>query len=751
MPQSFTDKDTSKEAFSTSRALTHIKSLTSAPHFAGNDAHKKAQQYLINALKNLGTSPKIQKGIAVGKTGTVSHVENIIARIKGSGDGKALLLVAHYDSNPHASYGASDDASGIATILESVRAFLHTTPIPKNDLIILFSDGEEFGLHGAQLFVDEHPWIKDIGLALNFEARGSGGPSFMLVETTTKNSQLIKEFSKADVPYPVTNSLAYSIYKLMPNDTDLTIFRKQGKINGLNFAFIDDHYDYHTANDTWERLDLNTLKHQGSYLMTLLPHFATIPLDNFESSEDLIYFNMPFLKIISYPFSWSFPLLGLATLIFIILLFYGLRENRLKSLQMARGFIPLTISLIISSGSTFLMWKFLQYLYPHYAEILQDFPYNGHNYIITFVFWSIAVCFWTYHRFTKNQNGIDFFIAPLFLWLLITAASAIFLPGAGYLVLIFYFGLLSLFLWIRQEKPLGYLLVLLGLPAIFILTPFIKDFPIALGLKVLFLSSLLTVLLFAVMQPIFHFYPKKKIFGYIAAFIAFIFLGKAHIQSSFTVERKKPNSLVYVADITTKKAIWATYDQLLDPWTENYIKPKKTSLPEVTTAFYSKYGSTFSQTSPAPYKTIATPLVTISRDTIVTNTRIVTVCITPQRAVHRYDLFLDKKFNFQKLLVNGATARDFIYKNGNTYNPFTKRWNRRLLTYYPSQNMPLELELHFAKNSLPQITLYESSFDLLRNKHFTVPERPQNMMPKPFILNDAVILKRTIKLPQTTI
>jgi Zn-dependent M28 family amino/carboxypeptidase len=52
--------------------------------------------------------------------------KNILAQIKGSESGKALLLLSHYDSAPHSfSKGASDDASGVATILESVRAFLY--------------------------------------------------------------------------------------------------------------------------------------------------------------------------------------------------------------------------------------------------------------------------------------------------------------------------------------------------------------------------------------------------------------------------------------------------------------------------------------------------------------------------------------------------------------------------------------------------------------------------------------------------
>ena len=65
-------------------------------------------------------------------------------------------------------------AQEFVTILEGVRAYLALNKTPKNDIIILFSDAEELGLLGAQAFVEHHPWAKNIGLVLNFEARGSG-------------------------------------------------------------------------------------------------------------------------------------------------------------------------------------------------------------------------------------------------------------------------------------------------------------------------------------------------------------------------------------------------------------------------------------------------------------------------------------------------------------------------------------------------------------------------------------------------
>ena len=42
---------------------------------------------------------------------------------------------------------------------------------------------------------------------------------------------LISEFKNANPGFPSANSLMYSVYKMLPNDTDLTVFREQADIN----------------------------------------------------------------------------------------------------------------------------------------------------------------------------------------------------------------------------------------------------------------------------------------------------------------------------------------------------------------------------------------------------------------------------------------------------------------------------------------------------------------------------------------
>ena len=375
LPNKISTIDAPENSFSTHRALVQLKEISKEPHFLGNEAHNQVRNYIVSELEKLGLETQIQEEFSFSKWGNVSKPKNILARIKGSDTSKALLLLTHYDSQPHSSFGASDAGSGVVTILEGIRAFLSENKTPKNDIIILITDAEELGLNGADVFVNKHPWAKDVGLVLNFEARGSGGPSYMLIETNQGNANLMKEFVKANPEYPVANSLAYSIYKMLPNDTDLTRFREDGNIDGFNFAFIDDHFDYHTALDTYERLDRNTLEHQGSYLMPLLHHFSNANLNNLKNTEDYIYFTVPIFKTVIYPFSWISPMLLIAVMAFIGLLIYGFKRKTLQGKEILKGFAPFLISLIASGLVGYFGWEILL---AHASAALYNIGINTH-------------------------------------------------------------------------------------------------------------------------------------------------------------------------------------------------------------------------------------------------------------------------------------------------------------------------------------------------------------------------------------
>ena len=185
-----------------------------------------------------------------------------------------MLLAAHYDSVP-AGPGAGDDGVGVASVLEIARV-LKQQPARRHPIILLIDEGEEAGLLGARLFVSRStPRRSTIKAAVNLDARGDSGPSLMF-ETGPATDWALRMFAAA-ATRPMSNSIYYFVYKLLPNDTDFTVFKAAG-YEGLNFALIGDVERYHTPQDRFENLDLGSLQHQGQNALSMVQALAAADL-----------------------------------------------------------------------------------------------------------------------------------------------------------------------------------------------------------------------------------------------------------------------------------------------------------------------------------------------------------------------------------------------------------------------------------------------------------------------------------------
>ena len=753
MPNKISDAYTPATQFSTERALLHLKEISQHPHYVGSIQHKNVRDYIVKELQQLGLETEIQQQVAIHKMYRQSTVtRNILARIKGTDNGKALLLLSHYDSAPNASFGASDAGSGVVTILEGLRAFLATNKQSKNDIIILISDAEEIGLLGASAFVNYHPWAKDVGLTLNFEARGSGGPSYMLLETNGGNKNLIQQFSKANPNYPVATSLMYSIYKMLPNDTDLTVFREDGDIDGFNFAHIGDHFDYHTAQDNYERLDRNTLEHQGTYLMPLLTYFADADLTNLKSDTDYVYFNVPIIGMLYYSFSWILPLLIITILLFIGLVLYGISQRKINTTQLFKGFVPFLVSLFLSGLLAVYGWKFLLKIHPQYNDILQGFTYNGQLYIAAFSALTLAISFLVYSNYFKKIKTTDLAIAPISIWILINIAIAIYLKGAGYFIIAALYGILSLAILLfskKHSKNNQLLLTVLSVPILILFVPMIQMFPIGLGLKILAVSSTFIVLLFGLLLPVFSGFKNSKRLGQLFLSLALIIFVSASFKSDYNEERKKPNSIMYVLDADKNQAYWASYDKKVDEFTQQFLSenPTKGGFDSITSS--GKYGNKIKLHKKTVIKNLAQAVTHIISDTIINTDRFIHFTITPQRKVNRIELYTKNNLTFKTFSIDGVDLAkkegyDFVFRTG------LKKSKRVLSHYIIGDDESLEVQFSIPKEEKISLTLYEVSYDLLENSHFNmeplyhVKPRTNTMMPTPFVTNDAVIVKKQI-------
>jgi acetylornithine deacetylase/succinyl-diaminopimelate desuccinylase-like protein len=118
-------------------------------HYVGSQEHEVVANYLIKELNKLGLETTVQQGYTLSDW-EISCNQKIWARI-GTNTEKAYycfrIMIAHHTPT----LKGERCRLWVATILESVRAFLYAKTPHKNDIIILFSDAEELGLNGAAL------------------------------------------------------------------------------------------------------------------------------------------------------------------------------------------------------------------------------------------------------------------------------------------------------------------------------------------------------------------------------------------------------------------------------------------------------------------------------------------------------------------------------------------------------------------------------------------------------------------------
>ena len=586
-PSSHSYQNNDLTQFSQSRALELLKPISLAPHYTTSEYHSNVRDFIVTELEAIGLDVSIQKTLATSSKRYRSNgVSNIIGILPASSntniDRKALALVSHYDSSTNSSLGASDAGSGVVTILESLRAFVAANQQRQNDIFVIITDAEEQGLMGAEAFVKEHPLTKRIGLVLNFEARGSGGPAYMFVETNKGNRALIEAFSDAGVDYPQANSLMYSIYKMLPNDTDLTIFKEQGGIQGFNFAFIDDHYDYHTVQDSFERLDRSTLNHQASYLTAMLPVFANIDLATLYNEADDVYFNVANWGVVNYPFTWVIPMCLLAILAFVVLTGIGLKRNQISIKNALIGFVPAITSVICVSVLGIYGWQMSTSLFPYLTEIPQGFTYNGHWIIAFTIILSSILTFTLYQWFSRkfhNVSTTEFLIAPIILWLIINTLFAIYLVGAGFFIitLVAPLAMLAFYIWDANTYTRKlWLSALMMAPALLIITPQIPVFVIGLGLSNLVIAAILTSLLLLTAMPLLLQTKGKSTINALLTVALLISIVGIIEKSGYNSEQKKPNNINYVYDTQSEQAYFFSYTENLDDFTGQFFNERDT-------------------------------------------------------------------------------------------------------------------------------------------------------------------------------
>jgi len=293
-----------------------IERIARAPHPVLSEEHDCVRALLLAELHSL-ERPGTDLG---GIRGSVDDVplELLMLRIEGHEPTGTVLLMAHYDSVPTGP-GAGDDSVGVAVWLEAVRALQASGWQPRNDLLLLLTDGEELGLLGAQLFDVVYEDLESIKTVVNLEAIGNGGPA-VLFELGPDNGPRVRTFAEV-VPAPTGTSLGDAVYSRMPNDTDLSVFLRRG-IGGFNLALVQGSPAYHAPHDTPDHLDPRSVQHMGECALALARHLGDADLDALDG-PDATFIDLLGQRMVHHP-RWLDPLPLLAG----TALFLWLRRRR---------------------------------------------------------------------------------------------------------------------------------------------------------------------------------------------------------------------------------------------------------------------------------------------------------------------------------------------------------------------------------------------------------------------------------------
>lgn len=571
------------DQFSAARAREHLREITRAPHPVGSAAHARVRDYLIGALRDMGLEPQVQHTTAISPFAPnyAAEVYNVMARIRGTASTGAILLLAHYDT-VIGSFGASDDGAGVAAILETVRALGARGPL-RNDLIVLLSDAEELGLLGAAAFVEEHPWLSDVELVLNIDARGSRGVSYMF-QTIGPNGSMIQALA-ASTPRPVANTVMQEVYERMPNGTDLSVFA-DADLAGMDFAYLRALSHYHTPLDNFENQDPASLQHHGSYLLGLVTAFGASDLLALDAPART-YFNFGSLAFVHYPESWVLPLAVLVLLVTIGFLVHGTRRGQLRLTRVPVGLV----AAVAAVGGSVLMaragWNLLARRSESVAWDPSRLFYDSTPYLLAFCAATVTIVSLVMWFASRWATAAELAAPPLLAWALAGLAAAVYAPGVSYLfVWPALGGLVAAVVVMRDSMtpwPRALVMGMAAAPALLVAFPWVVWLEISMTLR--FVAAIVGLLAFVLVLLTSHIDAALRAWTWrlpvAGALITLAAVFWALSSPEYDEVRKRPTALHYLADLDTGEAYWVSSDPEVHEWTARVLgdDPERGELP----------------------------------------------------------------------------------------------------------------------------------------------------------------------------
>jgi hypothetical protein len=747
--------------FSAERAMRDLAFVAAAPHPTGSPRNAAVREYLVGQIRALGLTPEVQRatltrwarhpGIA-----EVMTVENILVRVPGTDTSRAIMVEGHYDTVPTTA-GATDCGSCTVTALEALRAIVAGPPL-KNDVIFLFADGEEVFIAGAQTFMQQHPWAKDVGLTLVFEGYGTDGAS-MLYATSSDSGWWVDQALRAAphaLGFSFLNDLMWNLAGNSGSDLDAYITDGQA---GLAFIYLSlrSAPAYHTLADSIQNLDPRSLQHHGSYAVSLVRHFGNLRLDIPPRVVNAIYFPIFPGVVVHYPGSWAQPLAFLALCLFAVVVVLGVRRRRLSIGGILAGVIAFLINLVAAVALVTLVWSLIRRANMDLHGFSAGGWYGGVFYLLAFLALTLAAVAALYVLW-RRWVGLDgLLVGALAWWMLLALLTGLGLPGFSYLFTWPLLTALALLGWSYAQPEVTQRpwarVIILALPAVIslvllsavieLLFFFAARMEGIMGVPLAALPMPLAVLLIGLLLPQLEFLaPARRQwlpFGAGAAFLAFLLI--ATTQFPFDAQHPQANTVVYWMDAERGQAKWITVNDSptgqahLDGWTQQFFPngAKPTTFQPWLNGWQDRAYPALE--AAAPVVAMPTSSVTMLSDTTNGGARQLRMRISPPEDVLNSQVVVQASGPIVALTANGS-ALDMQKQTLESVQ----------INVIGRQTDGVTLDLTVAAAGPVSVTLQDRRLGIPEIPGVAIAPRPDWMMPAPLNdVADSTIVRQTFR------
>ena len=237
-------------------------------------------------LKNTFIEKRIKLKLAYGNEKILAEASNIIGYIEGSDKkDEFVFLTSHYDHlgkhDGEIYYGADDDGSGTASVIEMAEAFVKAKKDghgPKRSIVFMTVSGEEKGLLGSQYYA-EHPVFPlastTADLNIDMIGRVADGRNY---DDSANYIYIIGDDKLSSDIKPITREVNEKYTKLVldhqfddPDEPDRIFYRSDHynfakKGVPIIFYFDGINKDYHKPSDTVDKINFGLMKKRVRYI-----------------------------------------------------------------------------------------------------------------------------------------------------------------------------------------------------------------------------------------------------------------------------------------------------------------------------------------------------------------------------------------------------------------------------------------------------------------------------------------------------